>query len=113
MLEKDRVIVEKLIKYCNNIYDILNSINNDKNIYLSNNVYQLSTDMCIFQIGELSTHMSEDFKLKHLDIPWAEMRGMRNIHAHEYENVDRRQMWITLTEDIPMLKNKLLKIDMI
>ena len=26
------------------------------------------------------------------------------------KNVDREQMWITLTEDIPVLKTKLLKI---
>lgn len=113
MLEKDKVIIRKLIKYCNNIKDILVSINNDKSVYLNNNIYQLSTDMCIFQIGELSTHMSEEFKLKHLEIPWAEMKGMRNIHAHEYDNVNREQMWITLIEDIPVLKSKLQKIEIV
>lgn len=111
MLNKDKIIIEKLIKYCDNIKEILEGIDNDKNTYLKSNLYQLSTDMCIFQIGELSIHMSDGFKLKHIEIPWAEMRGMRNIHAHEYENVDREQMWITLTEDIPNLKNKLLKIN--
>ena len=110
MLDKDKIIINKLIKYCNEINTILVSINNDKNTYLNNAIYQLSTDMCIFQIGELSIHMSDEFKLKHLNIPWAEMKGMRNIHAHEYDNVDREQMWITLTEDIPVLKTKLLKI---
>ncbi len=113
MLKKDNVIIKKLIRYCDNINDILAEINNDKSVYLNKNIYQLSTDMCIFQIGELSTHMSEEFKLKHLEIPWAEMKGMRNIHAHEYDNVNREQMWITLTEDIPILKSKLLKIETI
>lgn len=111
MLEKDKVIIKKLIKYCDNISEILLTINNEKDKYLDNNIFQLSTDMCIFQIGELSSHMSEEFKQKHLDIPWAEMKGMRNIHAHEYDNVNREQMWITLTEDIPMLKSKLFKIE--
>ena len=41
------------------------------------------------------------------------MKGMRNIHAHEYDNVNREQMWITLTEDIPTLKCKLLKLDIL
>ena len=70
MLEKDKIIIKKLIKYCNNINDILVGINNDKSVYLNKNIYQLSTDMCIFQIGELFTHMSEEFKLKHLEIPF-------------------------------------------
>ena len=109
MLEKDKIIIKKLIKYCDNISEILTTINNEKDKYLNNNIFQLSTDMCIFQIGELSSHVSTDFKKKHCDIPWAEMKGMRNIHAHEYDNVNREQMWITLTEDIPTLKSKLLK----
>ena len=29
---------------------------------------------------------------------------MRNLHAHDYENVDMEIVWNTLREDIPMLK---------
>ena len=35
---------------------------------------------------------------------------MRNIHAHEYEKINFNYIWITLTEEIPDLKNKLQKI---
>ena len=107
MLEKDKVILQKIVKYCDKIKELLDEIENKKETYLKKEIYQLSTDMCIFQLGELSVHVSEDFKLKHLEIPWAEMKGMRNIHAHEYDNVNREQMWYTLTEDIPKLKEKI------
>lgn len=66
--------------------------------------------MCVYQIGELSIYISEDFKKEHLEIPWANMRGMRNIHAHEYDNVNRIQMWNTLVNDIPTLKNIIFKL---
>lgn len=107
MLEKNKIILQKIKKYCDKIKTLLAEIDNKKETYLNKELYQLSTDMCIFQIGELSVHVSEDFKLKHLEIPWAEMKGMRNIHAHEYDNVNREQMWYTLTEDIPKLKEKI------
>ena len=110
MLEKDKIILQKIIKYCNSIKELLDEIQNKKEIYLSKGIYQLSTDMCIFQIGELSVHISEDFKLKHLEIPWAEMKGMRNIHTHEYDNINRDQMWYTLTKDIPKLKEEIIFI---
>ena len=110
MLEKDKTILQKIIKYCNKIKELLDEIQNKKEIYLNKEIYQLSTDMCIFQIGKLSVHISEDFKLKHLEIPWAEMKGMRNIHAHEYDNINREQMWYTLTKDIPKLKEKIVFI---
>ena len=45
--------------------------------------------MALFQIGELSKRMSEDFKSTHTELPWSEMRGMRNLFAHEYESVNK------------------------
>lgn len=110
MLEKDSIILKKILKYCNIIKELLDSFEFSRDDYINKQIFQLSTDMCIFQIGELSIHVSEDFKLKHLDIPWAKMKGMRNIHAHEYDMVDREQMWITLTEDIPKLEEKIFKL---
>lgn len=32
---------------------------------------------------------------------------LTNVHAHEYDNIDRRKMWNTLTRDIPELIIKL------
>lgn len=32
---------------------------------------------------------------------------MRNLHAHDYENVDLEIVWNTLLEDIPMLRESL------
>lgn len=37
-------------------------------------------------------------------IPWRLIKGMRNLHAHDYENVDMEIVWNTLIEDIPALK---------
>ena len=35
---------------------------------------------------------------------------MRNLHAHDYENVDLEIVWNTLVEDIPYLKEQINKI---
>ncbi len=32
---------------------------------------------------------------------------MRNLHAHDYENVDMEIVWNTLREDIPVLEQNL------
>ena len=32
---------------------------------------------------------------------------MRNLHAHDYENVDLEIVWNTLLEDIPVLRENL------
>ena len=39
-------------------------------------------------IGEAATHLPEDLCEKYPDLPWREMRDMRNIVVHEYFGVD-------------------------
>lgn len=39
------------------------------------------------QIGELVGRLSEEFIGVHSEIPWHAIKGMRNLHAHDYENV--------------------------
>ena len=54
-------------------------------------------------IGEAASHLPEDFIEKHTDLPWREMRDMRNIVVHEYFGVDNMIVWETLQKDFPPL----------
>lgn len=108
--DKNIIIVEKMIKYCDKIIDIKNKEELTKEKYMESDIIQLAIDMCIFQLTELSVHLDDEFKLKHLDIPWAQIKGMRNIHAHEYDKIDRNIIWNTINKDIEVLKDKLKKI---
>jgi uncharacterized protein with HEPN domain len=59
--------------------------------------------MCIIQIGELVSRLSDDFIESHPLIPWHAIKSMRNLHAHDSERVDLGIVWNTLTADIPDL----------
>ncbi len=63
--------------------------------------------MYIIQIGELANRVSDDVKECSKNIPWRAIRGMRNLHTHDYENVDLEIVWNTLLEDISVLKQDL------
>ena len=108
--DKNLVIVEKMIKYCDKILEIKDKEDLTKEKYMNSDIIQLAIDMCVFQLTELSIHLDNDFKLKHLDIPWAQIKGMRNIHAHEYDKIDRNIIWNTIDKDIIDLKSKFSKI---
>jgi len=43
-------------------------------------------------------------------VPWRLMKAVRNINAHDYEKIDFKRMWQTLTEDIPALEKELQEI---
>lgn len=68
--------------------------------------------MCILQIGELVTHLSDDFKATHHQMPWKELKILRNIAAHNYGSFSPKRTWNIATHEIPPLLefcNKILK----
>lgn len=44
---------------------------------------------------------------QHPQIPWAQMRGMRNIIAHAYFAVDWKVVWTTVKIDLPRLREQI------
>lgn len=66
--------------------------------------------MCVIQIGELACNISDDFREAHMAIPWRQLRGLRNIYAHNYQGVDYDLAWETLIEDLPQIKKECQKI---
>jgi len=54
-------------------------------------------------IGEAARHVPADVQASAPDVPWMEMRDMRNIAAHEYFGVDVAIVWQTATRDVPLL----------
>lgn len=58
-------------------------------------------------IGEAASHVPEDFGAGHPHVPWAEMRGMRNVVIHEYFGVSLAIVWQTLQQDLPALEDEL------
>jgi len=58
-------------------------------------------------IGEAASRLPESFTSAHPELPWVDMRDMRNILVHEYFGVDLSIVWNTIRNDLPILVQKL------
>lgn len=58
-------------------------------------------------IGEAAQNIPDEVAEKFPDIPWADVRDMRNIVVHQYFGVDLSIVWQTIREDIPPLISQL------
>lgn len=66
--------------------------------------------MDIMQIGELSTHLSEEYIMKTSgEVNWKVIGGMRNRFAHGYFTMDYEIIYETAINDIPKLQDFLNK----
>lgn len=45
--------------------------------------------------------MPDDLKARHPAIPWRAITGAGNIYRHSYEDVSQREVWLTVTRDLP------------
>jgi len=54
-------------------------------------------------LGEAVKRLSEDFRVRHPEIPWKTIAGMRDKLIHQYDAVDLEEVWRTVTSDIPHL----------
>jgi len=61
-------------------------------------------------IGEAGTHLSTETRAKYPDIPWRKIIGMRNMLMHQYFGIDLAFVFITATERIPELAERVNQI---
>ena len=61
----------------------------------------------LLQMGELTRSLTEPFKERNSELPWKQMRRLRNMVAHNYGHVDFEIIWSIVQEDIPLLEKSL------
>ena len=54
-------------------------------------------------IGEASVHIPDETCSEYAEIPWKDMRAMRNFVVHEYFGVSDKILWDTVQIDLPPL----------
>jgi len=105
MNRRDIDILERILCYCGEIREAQDRFGNTLEALKSDSIYRNAVAMCILQIGELTNHLTDDFKVSHGKIPWQKIKGMRDIAAHHYGKFDTDIMFNTITERIPELLN--------
>jgi len=97
-LEHMKEYIDKINKSKKRFGAVFGTFENDPDYYQS-------VTMSLFQIGELSNNLTDDFKETTKDeIPWQSIRAVRNLFAHEYGKIDKETIWNTLETDIPKLQ---------
>lgn len=103
--DRNANIVGHILEYCRQIEATFTKFGNNFDDFLADPVFRNAVSMVVFQIGELSGRLSDDFKEQHKSaIPWKEVRGMRNLFAHNYLEMDVQKIWDSATVDVPVLR---------
>lgn len=81
-----------------------------KDVFLQDRKTQDAVILKILVIGEAAAQIlgeHSDFALKRPDIPWNQMKGMRNRMVHGYFETNLDLVWETVQVFLPELERKL------
>ena len=101
-MRNDRTYLSHIREAIESIEEYLESITYDE--FMSN---KMMIDAVVRELeiaSEASNNLSGEFREKHSEIVWRQMKNMRNFLIHEYFGVNAKVVWDTCKEDLPKLK---------
>ena len=101
---RDKIVLQKIILYCTRIEDYLDRNRRDFTLFEQDGMFQDACCMCVVQIGEFVSQLSDTVKRNNASIPWRVIKDTRNFYVHAYGSIDIPSVWNTLLHDIPALK---------
>jgi len=107
MKDKKRYFA-KIIEYIDKIQSMTKGVDFDAFAHSEEKV--LACAFSLGQIGEYANKFNEEERADYPNLPWKQIRGMRNVIVHDYDNVNIQMLWDTLAISLPKLKEQIDKI---
>jgi uncharacterized protein with HEPN domain len=98
-MTKDEARVRDMISWGMRAIGYLDTVPEAK--FLDNQMLQDACERCIEVVGEAAGSISEAFREHHPNVPWKELKDMRNILIHQYGAVDLQIVYDTIQNDLP------------
>ncbi len=82
----------------------------ERDDFLMDELRQSAVLQKLIVIGEAAARLPKEFQTRHPAIEWADIVGFRNIAVHEYFVVNWSIVWVTATQEVPILRRQVAQI---
>ncbi|MCR5843267.1 MAG: DUF86 domain-containing protein [Oscillospiraceae bacterium] len=108
MEHRDRVILQKVLSEIEIAQKMMGNCSLEQ--FEQNEMLKRAVSMTVINIGELVKSLSEETRAAHTHIPWKAIAGFRDIAAHKYQTLRMEDVYETVAEDFPSLREQINKI---
>ena len=102
---RNEIIIKKMIKYAQDSTKYLSNMSYED--FISDERTLVFSIFNLSQLGELVANIDKALRNKYSNIPWNDIKGIRNRVVHDYDGVQYRIIWNILTKNIQPLIEKL------
>jgi uncharacterized protein with HEPN domain len=95
---------ERVVAVCDVLVGL---VGEDLEAFVADVRTQWAAEMGLIRIGEAVNRIPGVVLERFPHQPWREIVAMRNLAAHQYDDLDPRRVWRTITRDVPALRTYL------
>ena len=100
-----------IVKWCRKLGVVQEKIQTYEQFIAKENYYWVDVSaFYIGQIGELAGGLSDDMRTTISDIPWRQIKDMRNQLIHNYGKRRKETIWSVIVDDAPILAKRCLEV---
>lgn len=104
---KARDAAERTVAMCDVLADLTRM---ELDTFVDDIRTQWAVEMGLIRIGEAINRIPDDVLDRFPGQPWRQIVGMRNFAAHQYDDLEPRRVWRTVTGDVPALRAYLVDV---
>lgn len=75
--------------------------------YDADEALRLAAEAVLHKIGEAIARLPDEFIDAYQDVPWRTMKAIRNLVAHQYEQIDYDIIWNALAYRLPQYTERI------
>ena len=72
--------------------------------FVANKERIYAVKFALIVISEAARRLPKDIHARHADIPWRQVKDLRNAFTHEYHTINLARLWRTASENLDVLK---------
>lgn len=103
MQHRDKITILKIIEEIDIGVELLGKVSLEQ--FLKNEMLKRAMGMTCINVGELVKVISDDLRHEYKTFPWKAVAGMRDITAHRYQTLRMEDVYLTIHDEYPCLKN--------
>jgi len=104
-MRPERLYLQDILDACDAIERFLQRTT--ETAFMQDELIQSAVLQKLIVVGEAAARLPRSFTEQQPGIDWADIVAFRNFAVHEYFAVDWKIVWVTATEDVPLLRRKI------